>query len=49
VQAYGNVLVTTAFLYGLARPDLSQKELDYLDPDQEFLITVRAVKAEGGS
>jgi hypothetical protein len=46
VQAYGNVLSTTAFLYGLACDDLKQKELDYFDPNYELLITVRAVKSE---
>ena len=45
VRAFGNVLATTAFLYGLASEDLKRKELDYVDPDQEFLIAVRAVKA----
>jgi SAM-dependent methyltransferase len=44
VQAYGNVLVTTAFLYSLVSDDLKPSELDYVDPDQEFLIAVRAVK-----
>lgn len=46
VQAFGNVLAATAFLYGLASEDLKQKELNHFDPDQEFLITVRAVKSE---
>jgi SAM-dependent methyltransferase len=49
VQAYGNVLATTAFLYGLVSEDLKQRELDYFDPDHEFLIAVRAVKCEGPS
>lgn len=44
VQAHGNVLVATAFLYGLAAEELRQEELDYPDPDYEVLITVRAVK-----
>jgi SAM-dependent methyltransferase len=44
VQAYGNVLTTTAFLYGLVSEDLKPGELDYVDPDHEFLIAVRAVK-----
>jgi hypothetical protein len=49
VQAYGNVLTTTAFLYGLVSEDLKPGELDYADPDQEFLIAIRAVKCGGPS
>jgi SAM-dependent methyltransferase len=44
VQAYGNVLVATAFLYGLILPELRRDELEYHDPDYELLITIRAVK-----
>jgi SAM-dependent methyltransferase len=44
VQAHGNVLVATAFLYGLATEELVRDELDYDDPEYEFLITVRATK-----
>ncbi len=44
VEAYGNVLTATAFLYGMAFQELHQKELDYEDPDYEVIITVRAVK-----
>ena len=44
VERYGNVLVTTAFLYGLASSELSKGELDYLDDRYETLIGVRAVK-----
>lgn len=46
VEAHGNVKAATAFLYGLATEDLPQKELDFHDPDYEFLITLRAVKPE---
>jgi hypothetical protein len=49
IEAYGNVLAATAFLYGLAAEELRQKELDYRDPDYEVLITVRAVKTESTS
>ncbi len=45
VQAYGNVLSATAFLYGMAAEDLTAEELDFIDRDYEALITVRAVKA----
>lgn len=46
VQAHGNVLVATAFLYGLAREELAGNELDYDDPEYEFLVAVRATKRE---
>jgi SAM-dependent methyltransferase len=47
VEAYGNVLAAIAFLHGLASEELASEELDYIDPDYELLITVRAVKPEG--
>jgi SAM-dependent methyltransferase len=46
IEAYGNVLVATAFLQGLAIQDLRQRELDHVDPDYQLLITVKAVKPE---
>ena len=46
VEAHGNVLAATSFLYGLAVEELSQEELDYRDPNYELLITLRAVKTE---
>jgi SAM-dependent methyltransferase len=45
VGVYGNVLATVATLHGLAAEELRQAELDYLDPDYEVLITVRAAKS----
>jgi len=44
VEAYGNVLASTAFLYGLAAEELRPHELDARDPDYEMLIAIRAVK-----
>jgi SAM-dependent methyltransferase len=44
VRAHGNVLASIAFLHGLAEEELTQKELDFQDPDYELLITVRAKK-----
>lgn len=44
VNAYGNVLAAISFLHGLACEDIRQKELNYIDPDYELLITVRATK-----
>jgi len=45
VDSFGNVLAATAFLYGLAAEELRPDELAYNDPDYEFLVTIRAVKA----
>jgi SAM-dependent methyltransferase len=44
VKAYGNVLSAIAFLHGIAQEELTQKELDFCDPDYEVLVTVRARK-----
>lgn len=43
VQAYGNVLAASSFLYGLADHELTTEELDRRDPAYEVVITVRAV------
>ena len=45
VEAYGNVLASAAFLYGLSAQDLKRSELDARDPNYELLIAVKAVKA----
>ena len=45
VEAYGNVLSTAGFLYGLAASDLKAEELDARDPLYEVTIGLRAVKA----
>jgi SAM-dependent methyltransferase len=45
-KAFGNVLVTIAFLQGLATEELRKKELEFVDPDYELLITLRAVKPQ---
>lgn len=44
VRPNGNVLTATAFLFGLGRGELTRSELDYVDPDYELLLTVRAQK-----
>lgn len=44
VVSHGNVLVTTAFLHGLATQELTAAELDHHDLDYEVVLTVRAVK-----
>jgi glycosyltransferase involved in cell wall biosynthesis len=49
VQAYGNVLVTAAFLFGLSAGELSTEELGYVDPSYEILVTQRATKERESS
>jgi LmbE family N-acetylglucosaminyl deacetylase/SAM-dependent methyltransferase len=44
VKTYGNVLASTALLYGLADRELTRNELDAWDRDYELVIGVRAVK-----
>ena len=44
VTAYGNVLAAMAFLQGLAAHELKREELDYIDPDYQLVVTVRATK-----
>jgi SAM-dependent methyltransferase len=44
VEVHGNVLASIAFLHGLAVEELREEELNYVDPDYQLLITVRAVK-----
>ena len=45
VRCYGNVLATTAFLYGLGCDDLDPAELEEYDSAYPMLVTVRAQKA----
>ena len=47
-DSFGYVLAATAFLHGLAAEDLHPTELEFRDPDYEFLITIKAVKASSG-
>ena len=44
VMTYGNVLTSAAFLYGLAREELTPGELAFVDPEFELLVSVRAQK-----
>lgn len=44
VTSYGNVLSAVAFLHGLAVEELAAEELDYVDPDFEVILGVRATK-----
>ncbi len=45
VEAYGNVLASTAFLQGLCVEDLRRDELDHRDQRYQMLVAGRAVKA----
>ena len=44
IGSYGNILTAMCSLHGLASEELSPKELEYVDPDFEVIVTVRAVK-----
>ena len=44
VHAYGNVLSAMAFLTGMAHEELSQSELETMDPYFPLIIAIRAVK-----
>jgi SAM-dependent methyltransferase len=44
VEAHGNVLATIAFLTGMAREELSARELDDGDPSFPLVLCVRAVR-----
>jgi SAM-dependent methyltransferase len=47
VETHGNALVATAFLHGLGAAELRREELDFRDPDCEFLIAIKAEKPGG--
>jgi SAM-dependent methyltransferase len=49
VEAYGSVLTSGAFLYGLAAEDLKPSELSARDPDYQLLVAVKATKASQAS
>jgi peptidoglycan/xylan/chitin deacetylase (PgdA/CDA1 family) len=50
IAGHGNVLVSAAFLYGMAVHELTREELDACDPYFPVVYTIRAVKpaAHGG-
>jgi SAM-dependent methyltransferase len=45
VETFGNVLAAVAFLEGISAEELSQRELESVDPDYQLAITVRASAA----
>jgi len=44
VEVFGNVLVATAFLYGLGLPELKKEQMDKVDEHYQVIITVSAKK-----
>ena len=44
IKTFGNVLVASAFLYGMGLPEINKEQLDQHDPHYQVIITVRAVK-----
>jgi hypothetical protein len=44
IEAHGNVLAAISFLHGLASQELRPEELDYVDPDYQLIITIRAMR-----
>jgi SAM-dependent methyltransferase len=43
-QVHGNVLVATAFLYGMGLPELKKSQMDETDPHYQVIITASAKK-----
>lgn len=44
IKTYGNVLVASAFLYGMGLPEMKQEQMDENDPHYQVIITVKAIK-----
>ena len=44
IKTYGNVLVASAFLYGMGLLEIKKEQLDQHDPHYQLTITVRAIK-----
>lgn len=44
VETHGNVLVASAFLYGLGLPELKREQLDFQDPHYQVIIAAVAAK-----
>ncbi len=45
-ESWGNVLSSTAFLWGLAANELRREELEHIDPEYPVTIAVRAVRGD---
>ncbi|MDT0688117.1 glycosyltransferase [Autumnicola psychrophila] len=44
VKTYGNVMVASAFLYGMGLPEINKKNIDAHDPHYQLIVSVSAVK-----
>lgn len=44
INTHGNVLVATAFLYGMGLPEIKKEKMDYHDPHYQVIITAAAIK-----
>jgi len=44
IRTHGNVLVASAFLYGMGLPELKKEQMDTRDPHYQVIVTVSAVK-----
>ena len=44
LETHGNVLTAASFLFGLSSPELTERELEEVDPEFVMLITARAQK-----
>lgn len=44
IKTHGNVLVASAFLYGMGLPEVKKEQMDYHDPHYQVIITVSATK-----
>lgn len=47
VQGYGNVLSAISLLQGLSYSELTQRELEYFDPNYEVVVSVKVIKQLG--
>ncbi|MEP6583932.1 MAG: glycosyltransferase [Ginsengibacter sp.] len=45
INSFGNVLIATAFLYGLGLPEIDKAKLDFNDPHFQVIVTAIATKA----
>ncbi|MEO5647727.1 MAG: glycosyltransferase, partial [Chitinophagaceae bacterium] len=46
VETHGNVLVATAFLYGMGLKEIRKEDMDFVDPHYQVIITAKAVKPQ---
>ncbi|MDT0648297.1 glycosyltransferase [Zunongwangia sp. F260] len=44
VKTYGNVMVASAFLYGMGLPEINKKDMDVHDPHYQVIVSVMAIK-----